>query len=755
MKTSNNHVKRLTDNIITGGIEKDDVEIMLKVRMINLMSIIAILILVPLGIVDLIRGSSTIGIFVLVIAAVIIFNQFYLRKSGDYVFPIYCGISLVAAYFFYALITGGVNNTGYLWYFTFPLFTLFLLGAKRGALVTLLLLFISILFFTMNPSSSRFTVYSTDLKIRFVASYLVIFLFSYLFETLREKAQQKLSLKNVELEDTIAELKESEEKLQKAHEELERRVEERTADLVKVNDQLEKEIKERRQAGEALRESEDRYRVLVEESPFGVSLVGKDGRCKYLNPTFTEIFGYGLEDISTGREWFQKAYPDQKYREKVISSWTSDLRDAVPGEPRPCTYTVTCKDGSEKIIHFRPVTMETGDQFVIYEDITERTQLEAQLQLAQRMEALGTLAGGIAHNFNNLLTGIMGNTSLILIDTDPTHPHYKRLKSIEKLVDSGSNLTRQLLGYARKGQYEVRALNVNLLMKEIADTFALTKKDISVHQELESNLHGIHADQGQIEQILWNLYVNAADAMPAGGELFLRTTNVTDKDIKDKPYKVKPGTYILLTVRDTGVGMDRKTTERIFEPFFTTKGLAKGTGLGLASVYGIVKAHGGYIDVDSKKGKGTTFSIYLPALKKQGPENKVTPETIERGKEMLMLVDDEAMILEVGQEMLEMLGYTVIQAKGGEKALTLYKKHKDVVELVILDMVMPGMGGGETYDQLKEINPEVRVLLSSGYSIDGQAKEILERGCDGFIQKPFNMKQLSQKIREILDKEHS
>jgi two-component system cell cycle sensor histidine kinase/response regulator CckA len=512
------------------------------------------------------------------------------------------------------------------------------------------------------------------------------------------------------------------------------------------------DITKRNLAEEALLESEERFRILVEESPFGVSIIGKDGRYTYLNPRFKAIFGYDLKDIPTGRQWFSKAYPDQEYRREAISAWINDLKGAGPGESRPETFTVTCKDGSEKAIHFRPVTMKTGDQFLIYEDVTERKKLEEQLHLAQRMEALGTLAGGIAHNFNNLLTGIMGNASLMLLNTDPPHPHYERLKAIEKLVDSGSKLTRQLLGYARKGQYEIKPLNINRVVRETADTFDATRKDIRVHQYLAENLHGVQADQGQIEQVLWNLYVNAADAMVGGGDLFIETRNVTHAELRGKPYTVKPDTYVLITVRDTGSGMDKKTMERIFEPFFTTKGLARGTGLGLASVYGMVKAHAGYIDVVSDRDKGTTFSIYLPASSQEVPDRPTTPGRLERGHETLLLVDDEAMVLEVSQEMLEMLGYTVIPARGGREALELYRAHRDEIDMVIIDLIMPDMGGGETYDQLRGLNPHVKVLLSSGYSIDGQASEILKRGCDGFIQKPFKARELSQMIRDILNK---
>jgi CheY-like chemotaxis protein len=327
------------------------------------------------------------------------------------------------------------------------------------------------------------------------------------------------------------------------------------------------------------------------------------------------------------------------------------------------------------------------------------------------------------------------------------------LKIIEKQVLSGSKLTYQLLGYAREGGYEIKPLSLNQLIMETSDTFAMTKKEIGVHRELAKDLFGINADQDQIEQILLNLYVNAADAMPGGGDLFLKTMNVTHKDMRGKPYEAKSGNYALLTVRDTGTGMDKRTQEKIFDPFFTTKGMGRGTGLGLASVYGIVKAHGGYIDVDSEKGKGTTFTIYLPASsEKEVIKEEQLPEKILKGKETILLVDDEDIVLDVGKEMLDALGYSVLFAKSGKDAIELYKANKDKIHLVLLDMIMPGIGGGEAYDKMKEINPDIKVLLSSGYSIDGQATEILKRGCDGFIQKPFNLKQLSQRIRKILDR---
>jgi len=254
-----------------------------------------------------------------------------------------------------------------------------------------------------------------------------------------------------------------------------------------------------------------------------------------------------------------------------------------------------------------------------------------------------------------------------------------------------------------------------------------------------------------------DLFVNAVDAMPGGGDLILNTMNMntTHKDMKGKLYDPKPGNYVLLTVTDTGRGMDKETKERIFDPFFTTKEMGRGTGLGLASTYGIIKGHGGYIDVESIKGQGTAFSIYLPGSEKKVQGAVKTADQVIKGTGTVLLVDDEEIILEVGQELLEAMGYRVLTAKNGKGAIEVYKKNRDKIDIVFLDMVMPNMGGGEVYDRMKEMNPDIKVLLSSGFSIDSKATQILERGCNGFIQKPFNMKELSRKIREILDKKRA
>jgi CheY-like chemotaxis protein len=367
------------------------------------------------------------------------------------------------------------------------------------------------------------------------------------------------------------------------------------------------------------------------------------------------------------------------------------------------------------------------------------------------MEAVGTLAGGIAHDFNTLLMGIQGNSSLVMMDIDPEHPHWEHLKSIETYVKAGADLTKQLLGAARGGKYEVQPTDLNQLVSLSADLFGRTRKEISVHKHLQEGLWPVEVDQGQIEQVLLNLFVNASHAMPGGGHLYLESRNLTLDEDYVEPYGITPGRYAKLSVTDTGTGIDPKDQKRIFDPFFSTRPMSRGTGLGLASTYGILANHGGVITVYSEKGIGSTFNIYLPATQKAVAAHKEPKTGILSGSETILFVDDEKGVREVGRLLLERLGYRVIVATGGNEAVNLFSRHKETIDLVMLDMIMPGMSGGETFTALKQIDADVKVLLSSGYSINGQAQGILDQGCQGFIQKPFGMKELSIKLRQLLD----
>jgi len=510
-----------------------------------------------------------------------------------------------------------------------------------------------------------------------------------------------------------------------------------------------RDISERKQIEEALRESEYKFRNLFDLSPQAVALTEiKSGRLVDINNKFCELTKYPKEEIiglSTTEAGFYLEADRIKFLKELQAS----------GEVNGLDMKFKAKDHSilQAIMFARIIQIE-GEAFIltIFHDITEQKRLEAQLQQAQKIEAIGTLAGGIAHDFNNLLMGIQGRTSLMLNDINLSHPHLEHLKGVEDYIKSATDLTRQLLGFAMGGKYEVKPADLNELVTKSSELFGRTQKEISIHKKIQEGLRTVEVDQGQIEQVLLNLYVNAWQSMPGGGELYLETENVLLGDRFVKPYELEPGKYVKISITDTGVGMDKATLERVFEPFFTTKEMGRGTGLGLASAYGIIKNHGGIIIVSSEKGKGATFNIYLPASEREVFKEKELSEDILKGAETILLVDDEKMILDVGKELLKKLGYKVLVAKGGKAAVELYESNNEEIDMVILDMIMPHMGGGDTYDLMKTINPNIKILLSSGYSIDGQATEIMKRGCNGFIQKPFDMKGLSQKIREIFDK---
>jgi len=535
--------------------------------------------------------------------------------------------------------------------------------------------------------------------------------------------------------------------------------------LSRANAVLQKEIIKREETESALRESQERnkylyaeakhaeevYRSLLHSSADAIVIYDLEGRAGYISPVFTKIFGWTLEELKGKQIPFLPEFE----RESTMAIIKDLVEKGTPChgfETKRYTKDGRLLDVSISASRYDDHQGKPAGTLVILRDISEKKKFEAKLQYMERMEAIGTLAGGIAHDFNNLMMGMLGNISLILYDADPSHPYYEKLKNVEKLIQSGSELTRQLLGYARKGKYEVKPINLNKIVKYNSETFGRTRKNITIHRKFAEDLLAINADESQIEQVLINLYINAADAMPDGGELILQTMNVTHREMKNKRYDPKPGHYVLLQVTDNGTGMDEKTIERIFEPVFTTKEMGRGSGLGLASVYGIIKGHCGYVDVDSEKGHGTTLSIYLPVSNQSVQKPSEPYERIIKGDETVLLVDDEEVVIDVGVQLLKKLGYNVLEAGSGKEAIQLFSEKNDKIDMVILDMIMPDIGGGEVYDRIKKIDPQVKVLLSSGYSIDGQATDILERGCNSFIQKPFNMEILSKKIREVLNK---
>lgn len=512
------------------------------------------------------------------------------------------------------------------------------------------------------------------------------------------------------------------------------------------------DISKRKEAEERLRSAEEKYRNIFENSVLGIFQTTPDGRFLSANHSVARIHGYASpEELMKTVTDIGQFYVSQERR----ADFSRLMREQ--GFVEGFEAEMKRKDGSINWVSLstRAVLDDRGNT-VYYEgtleDITERKRIESELQHSQKMEAIGTLAGGVAHDFNNLLMGIQGYTSLMLFKMKPGDEHYEKLKNVEQLVRSGADLTKQLLGFARGGRYQVKVTDLREILKNISAIFMRTKKEITVHERYEDDLYQVEVDQSQIEQAFLNLYVNAWQAMPGGGHLYVEARNVTLESTYVKSFSVQPGKYVKVSVTDTGVGMDEKTMQRVFEPFFTTREMGRGTGLGLASVYGIVKGHKGIINVYSQVGHGTTFNVYFPASKRASKRAEAIPEESLSGTETILLVDDEEMIITVGRQMLQALGYKVITASGGHEAVETYKTGNREIDLVILDMIMPDLEGGGTFDALKSINPDVLVILSSGYSLNAEAEAIMQRGCKAFMQKPFNVYALSQTIRDVIDR---
>ncbi len=515
------------------------------------------------------------------------------------------------------------------------------------------------------------------------------------------------------------------------------------------------EITGHKRTEDALREEKERFRVLVEGSPFGVAFLSKENRYLYLNPRFVEMFGYTLDDIPTRRSWFEKAYPDPVYRNEIISLWKSGLVSTRLSHLGPQTSNVTCKDGSVKRIRSIPVVMANGEKFVLYEDITEQENLRNQFMHAQKLEAIGRLAGGIAHDFNNLLTVINGYAGLGLDKLEQDNLLRADLESIRNAGTRAAVLTRQLLTFSRKEVVAPKILNLNEVIRGIEKMLRrLIGEDVELVTALADDAWPVKADPGQIEQIVMNLAVNARDAMPEGGTLTVETRDVDlDQDYAKRHMDVRPGPYVMLAVSDTGVGMDEETQTHIFEPFFTTKEEGRGTGLGLSTVYGIVKQSDGHIWVYSEPGKGTTFKIYLPRIDEFEVKEKAkrSVEPLPRGNETVLVVEDDGALRNLAERILASAGYNVLKAANGVEALDLCEQLKEPVHLLLTDVVMPVMNGTDLGERLGPIMPGIKKLYMSGYTRGAiSQKALLEEGTK-FIGKPFSRPALLLKVREVLD----
>ncbi len=639
------------------------------------------------------------------------------------------------------------------------------------------------------------------------------------------------------------------------------------------------DITQRRRAEQQLETERETFLSILNRIPDGIVLAEPDGRYIFANQAFTELTGYTLEDVPTGREWLRRACPDPEDRREAIEIWRKDALTGV--EER--TFSITCRDGDRKDISFRPLvladkraimtlfdvterrraeaalreseerfrnlsenapdlitTMDlegvvsyvnpawqkslghgrdevvgkhfidfvrpedspryvrvfrrifrdketvTGHKgFLIHKDgtlrrfelsgapnfdsegnvtgvvlvgadTTEQSRLEEQLRHAQKMEAVGTLAGGVSHDLNNVLHAISGYAQLILRHKDPDDPDYRHLQLMNRSVERGAELVKQLLTFSRKVEAKMRPVDINAEIQDVCRLLERTiPRMIKIEARLDPDLRPIQADPAQIEQILMNLGSNARDAMPEGGTLLFQTANFHVKgDSALTRLELDPGLYVKLTVADTGHGMDDDTLDKIFEPFFTTKGFAEGTGLGLSTVYGIVKNHGGHIACRSAPNQGTTFEIYLPAWELDDDQVWTPPPErteVSGGTETILIVDDEPAVVEIAATILQEHGYLTLTADCGERAVELMRERGEDVDLVVLDLSMPGMGGHKCLLELLGLDPDLRIIIASGYSAEAQVNDALTAGAAAFLSKPYRLTELLTAVRRTLD----
>jgi len=503
---------------------------------------------------------------------------------------------------------------------------------------------------------------------------------------------------------------------------------------------------------QALRRSEARYRSLVQSSVYGIYRSSLEGRFLDVNPALITMLGYGSAEEVLLLDPEKQVFANPEEHTRLIDEFRrSGTLDGIEVKWKR-------KDGSTVTVRISGRAVSSADEpadvlEAIAEDVTDRRALEDQFRQAQKMEAVGRLAGGVAHDFNNLLMVISGYAEVMLSKLETEHPLRDKAQAIQQASDRATTLTRQLLAFSRKQLLELKVVDVNAI---VADMERLLRPLIGENVELSTKLAPeagyTRADSGQLEQVLMNLVVNAKDAMPKGGKLTIRTQNsVIDESHRRGQTFIRPGKYVMLSVSDTGTGMDKETQSRIFEPFFTTKEKGKGTGLGLSTVYGIVKQSGGYVMVQSEEGRGTTFQIYLPHTEGTAEKHAApAPHAAAGGTETILLVEDEESVRQLVRETLQGKGYRVVEAENGEAGLAAAAQHEGKIDLVITDVVMPGMGGRELAEQLTKARPQTKVLYLSGYTEDSILNEGTVESGTAFLQKPFTLQNLSRKVRELL-----
>jgi len=882
-------LKRLSLDLVSGGMSVDlGRDRYRKIIVFNAFSLIGILNLVLLGTLAYLQKNPWLAGLDYTAAAALASLIVYLRRTKDYRTAFYGGVVVVGVLYYYLLFTGGVNNTAHVWYFTFPLIASFILGSRPGLAATLLMLGPAVAFFLWENPPRPFTTYSLDFKLRFIPSFLVVTAFAYFFERTREKATQRLEDVNAELKSTVLALQETQEKLRRAGEELEGRVEERTAQLYRANLQLAAEMEERKRSEEALRASEGKLNAMLRSVGDSMIMIDRDLNVIWYNEKAKESFAVGCEgskchEVLCGRQWPCEPYPcyalltfrdgeihssdatlttrqgqeasfhcvsnvalrdaggsptavltilrditDRKRAEKALMESERKYRtlfeDSVEAmsvsrggrmiDVNPAWLALHgYRDKSEvlgrdvmEFIHpedrhilaqrreawpnhdFRAYQIRdirrdgdivdievcasrialTGQEAILttLRDVTEkkrsereRKALEERLARSEKMEALGTLAGGVAHDLNNILGGMVGYPDLLLMELPDESPLRRGILTIKQSGERAAAIVQDLLTLARRGVPVMEPVGLNRIVTEYLQSPEFERlrsfhPGIRIETDLAEDLLPIQGSALHLSKVVMNLVSNAAEAMPCGGVIRIETFNqYVDRTIRGYD-QVSEGEYIVLKVSDTGVGIAQTDIKKIFEPFYTKKIMGRsGTGLGMAVVWGTVKDHKGYIDIDSVEGKGTSFVLYFPVNRTvvKQEERKITIEHYLSKGETILVVDDVAEQRELASAMLRKLGYATETLASGEEAVE-YLKHKPA-SLVILDMIMePGIDGLETYRKIREHRPGQKAIIVSGFAETDSVREAQKLGAGPYLKKPYTLEKIAMAVRSELDK---
>lgn len=696
-------------------------ELRSKISLIHTAVLVSILFLTIFGTYALANGNRILGSVDLSVAMTLLLLDCFLLNAKHFSLICAIGITLYFGFFFYLMLSGGFDASGYIWSFTLPLYIVFLAGHRKGTLInTLYLALVMVFFFLDFPFPSD--AYSADIKLRFCGAFFAIIALAGFLEYVLSKLREDVQQKNLALQSAVNDL----------------------------------ECKEK-----TLRHSEQRLRDITLNSFDTLWEVDRDWKYVYISGRVDSVLGYSTEAL-IGKTPFSYMAADEVAKFQPFIDRAQSEKISLSDVERLCKH----RNGSAVYLltNAVPVLNDRGEVIGfrgVDKNITERKQaekqrkiLEEKLQLSRRMEAIGQLAGGIAHDFNNKLTTIIGCTEMMRNYLPLTAVEIERYRgTIEATARKSADLTAKLLAFARQGKYVITRVNLHDMVKDVIKVlkFSLGSDAIAIEAQLKAPSALIMGDLAQLQNALINLAVNAKDAMPQGGKLTFSSVNIELKAGQEKTQELQlaPGGYIQLSIADTGVGIDEKTRQRIFEPFFSVKPFGERVGLGLASTYGTIKSHNGSIEVESTVGKGATFILYLPLLPASpaATHDAAASRSKPAADGCIMVVDDEEPIRALTEELLRHCGYSVITAADGREALDVYRQRQRDISLIILDIVMPQLGGHDCFIELKKINPNVKVIVSSGYSIEGEATRIMKDGALAFLQKPYSLKELKELLQ--------